>query len=206
MAIEFQEVTKIDDDFPASKMLEGYDQPAVIEEPTPVDDINVKVDPEKQEPTATDITDAEGRVPESVWRANPDKYFQRGAKKGLPRDKPATPMAKTSVSFNKEATTTIPGGVLINGAIFITFINFIIPYTIVTVNRWLTKEKMNVKDLKLTGEERRDIDPLMDATLKQLNIMGNPLVLLGICLVATYSMKFANAKLGMNEEPKEEKK
>ena len=48
----------------------------------------------------------------------------------------------------------------------------------------------------------------MDATLKQLNINGNPLILLCITLTASYAGKFMSVKLGkeIESETKEEKK
>lgn len=190
------------DDFPVDNLLSDYKDAATIVEP----ESTIKEE-QTTVPEPPPYTDSEGRVPESVWRANPEKYFQRGSKKGLPRDKP---FAKTSATYNTAATSSIPATMLINGALFLSVVNFVIPMIIITANNWLyPKEKMVLKDLKFTDSEKKEIDPLMDATLKQLNINGNPLVLLLIILTAGYAMKFIGKKVEFgvsSETDKEDKK
>lgn len=158
--------------------------------------------PAETEPINTETVNSElpPANPEN-WKGDP-RYYQRGEKKGTLRDKPYI-----KANYNHAATTTIPGSMLINGALFLMFINFIIPLIIVTTNNWLSpKEKMSVKDIRLTKEECKDIDPLMDATLKQLNIQANPWILLMLSLTAAYATKFVNRKMEIGIEnalPKE---
>lgn len=144
------------------------------------------------------------KATEGNWRGD-NRYYQSGKKAGQLRPDP-----KIKATYNHNATSNIPATMLINGALFLSVINFIIPMIIVTVNNYLTpKEKMGVKDLQLTKEEKKEIDPLMDATLKQLNIQANPLILLCITLVSSYAMKFVQKKLDFGSEEtetKEEKK
>jgi len=140
-------------------------------------------------------------VPDSNnWKGDP-RFYQRGSKKGTLREKPYV-----KATYNHAASTSIPATMLINGALFLSVINFIIPLLICTVNNYMSpKEKVTVKDLQLSKEEKKEIDPLMDATLKQLNIQGNPLILLSITLVSAYAMKFVNFKLVSKSENEEEK-
>ncbi len=172
-------------------LLSGYSSPKT-ETPAPVNE---------QEAPPAEINQEQFATP-----PNPDawigdkRYYQRGAKAGQLRP------GGVRATYNHNATSTIPATMLINGALFLSVINFIIPLTIVTINNWVSpKEKMTLKDLRLTNEEKKEIDPLMDATLKQLNIQGNPLILLMITLTAAYSMKFIGKKVDIETENLEAK-
>lgn len=164
-----------------------------------------KVEEVKQEETAeteTPVQEAELPPPDSNnWKGD-NRFYQRGSKKGTLRDKPYI-----KATYNTAATQSIPASMLVNGALFLMVINFIIPGIIVSVNNWLSpKEKMTMKDLQLTKDEKKEIDPLMDATLKQLNIQANPLFLLILTLTFTYSNKFISKKFETPGDEKETKK
>ncbi len=177
--------------------LGDYSEPKQVVSDTPIDN------PINQINTENPSDPINPTNPSSDWRNNPD-FYQTGKKAGQPRPN------RLNATYNRNASTTIPSSVLVNGAMFMGFINFVIPLIMVTANNWLSpKEKMEQKDLRLTNEDRKDIDPLMDATLKQLNIQGNPALLLAIALVGAYSMKFFNKKMAIGiekDEPKKETK
>ena len=173
-------------------LLSGYSTPKT-ETPAPVD--------ESEAPPAEINQDQFAPPPPDPANYIGDKrFYQRGAKAGQLRP------GGVRATYNHNATSTIPATMLINGALFLSVINFIIPLTIVTINNWVSpREKMTLKDLRLTNEEKKEIDPLMDATLKQLNIQGNPLILLMITLTAAYSMKFIGKKVDIETENMEAK-
>lgn len=169
-------------------ILAGYKE-AKIEEPIP------------QEHTSESIVQNLGEFndvkPENTdnWQGD-NRYYQTGKKAGQLRPKP-----RISAKYNHDATQSIPASQLVNGALFLAFINFIIPLAISGIHNWLNKKnKLAIKDLKLTNDEKKEIDPLMDATLKQLNINANPLILLIISLVGAYSVKYFNVTM-MFPEP-----
>lgn len=195
MAIEIETFEEVKTDTDFESMLGEY-KDAKIEAPQPNQETSESIvqnlgEPEKVVETPPDPT---------KWHGD-NRYYQTGKKAGELRPKP-----KITASYNHNATTSIPATMLVNGAMFLMVINIIFPLVIVAVNNWLSpKEKMTVKDLKLTKEEVKEIDPLMDATLKQLNINGNPFILLCITLVASYAGKFMAIKLGDDKEEKETK-
>ena len=165
------------------------DTPEKIDAETDVlnDALNSYTEPMQESQPVTDTPEPEN--PDS-WLGNP-AYYQSGKKRGQLRKSPSL-----RGSYNHAAETSIKGSLLINGALFLSIVNFIVPLLICTVNNWLNKkDKMTVKELQLDASEKKEIDPLMDATLKQLNITGNPLVLLSITLTAAYAMKFVNRKI-----------
>lgn len=194
MAIEFGSMST-ETDF----ALEDYKE-AMVEAPQPETSETI-VQNLGEESKPADEVNTEPAPDPNKWQGD-NRYYQTGKKAGQLRPKP-----KVSASYNMNATTTIPATMLINGALFLTVVNIIFPLVIVAVNNWLSpKEKMTVKQMKLTKEEQKEIDPLMDATLKQLNIAGNPLVLLIITLTASYAGKFMAVKLSSEENEEETKK
>lgn len=170
-------------------ILAGYKE-AKIEEPIPQEHTNENI--------VQNLGEASENLPPAIgdnWKGD-NRYYQTGKKAGQLRPKP-----RISAKYNHDATQSLPASQLINGALFLAFINFIIPLAISGIHNWLNKKnKLAIKDLKLTNDEKKEIDPLMDATLKQLNINANPLILLIISLVGAYSVKYFNVTM-MFPEP-----
>lgn len=174
-------------------LLSGYKE-AKIEEP-----IEPEHNPENIVQNLGESSEGLPPPDTNAWQGD-KRYYQTGKRAGQLRPN------RVTVKYNHDATTSIPASQLVNGALFLAFINFIIPLAISGVHNWFNKKnKLAIKDLKLTNDEKKEIDPLMDATLKQLNINANPLILLIISLVGAYSVKYFNVTMAFPEPETETK-
>lgn len=195
MGIEFGSLAKDETLPPASStdvenILASY-KDAKIENTTP---------PPADPPLPEGVNDAPGEHATGTtgeeWRNNP-AYYQTGKKAGQKR-----PERKgIDFTYNKDAKTEIKGSALITAAMFLTFIDIMIPLIIVGLNNWLSDTKISFSDLRMDDDVKKEINPIADATLKQLNIEGNPALLLGLMLSSTYTMNYFRAR-GLADEKK----
>lgn len=185
-----------------------YSEPAIEEtakepEQPPVQNLGPIDQPEQVKPSV----DENGRVSESVWRANPDKYYQRGSKKGLPREKPLI-YTEYKPSPNESELT----GDLIGGAMFISMIDLFLPGLIVLINNFVVKDKkdlIKMEEMQLSKETMKRLEPVADASLRRLKLRGDPTVWLFITMMGCYAIRFGQIKFERKLEeamkPKEEK-
>lgn len=178
-----------------------YSEPAietpVVQEPQQPPVQNLPKFEEQPKPAEHFLADDDGRVPESVWRSQPEKYYQRGSKKGLPR---TTPYVKPLVSVAYEPT---PGddeltGELIGGAMFITMIDLFLPGLFVLFNNWLLakdkKDCIKMEEMQLDDKTIKRLEPVADKSLRRLKLRGDPTVWLMITMLGCYAMKFGQIK------------
>lgn len=182
--------------------LSEYSEPVVIPQPepepvkSPIIDMGIPLDEPQAEETVSN---------EPAWKGNPE-YFQTGAKAGQKRQrKPRTRMQYTGAY--EESTISAD---IITGAMFISLVDLLIPMLFVTINNYLTGEKLKPTDLSLSAEQCRKLEPVADKAMSYIKLRGNPLIILGLTLLGMYSMQLVKAKMEykvkkMNENENEKK-
>lgn len=115
------------------------------------------------------------------------EYYVRGAKKGQPK-----PPSKSKPVV--QPPTQIQASVIISGALFITLVDTLMPMVICGLNNWLTKTKVDPDKMKMTESQRRDLVPIGDAVVKELNIQSSPSVLFLVSLVGIYGINFMSLR------------
>jgi hypothetical protein len=65
----------------------------------------------------------------------------------------------------------------------------------VTINNYLTGEKIKPTDLSLSAEQCRKLEPVADKAMSYIKLRGNPLIILGLTLLGMYSMQLVKAKM-----------
>lgn len=184
------------------ELLKQYDSPAV-ESPSLEDEPIIQRLPEepKPEPQPQD---------ETAWQGNP-LYYQSGKKQGQLRQ--LKPRGIT-VGYQPSSEPQEIGGDLISGAMFMSIIDMLIPGLIVVINNFLVKDKkdiLKISEMQLDEKQIKKLEPLTEATLKQIKLRANPSVLLIFTLLGLYSIQFAKIKFereldkAMNDKKKEEK-
>lgn len=184
--------------------LSEYKEPVIIPEPpteSPIIDMGIPpIDDDGPEVIQDNPVDNE-----PGWKGNPE-YFQTGAKAGQKRQrKPRTRMQYTGTY--EESTISAD---IITGAMFISLVDLLIPMLFVTINNYLTGEKLKPTDLSLSAEQCRKLEPVADKAMSYIKLRGNPLIILGLTLLGMYSMQLVKAKMEykvkkMNESENEKK-
>lgn len=192
MAIEFDETEQASEPqrlVVNESILSGYEQPKEVDAPEAIAPA-LDGDPKKE---------TEASVSQGSWEGNPE-YYQSGDKKGQKRNR------KIKATIDKNAVTSIPGSYIVTAAMFLMLVDTIIPMILVGLNNWVTDTKIDLEDVRLKREIRKEIEPLGDATLKQLNLTGNPGLMLILAMSCHYSWNFMLARVKAKNEPKIEKK
>ena len=69
---------------------------------------------------------------------------------------------------------------------------------IVTVNNTIDKNhKITVEKLRLKGSQKKELEPIAEEVMKQLELKANPILILLISLVSIYGLNFVNVKYGL---------
>lgn len=79
---------------------------------------------------------------------------------------------------------------VITGALFLLFIDFIIPNILCFFHNRISKKKMNPSILKLSDEQKKELEPIADEVAKQINFKGSPVAILAASLGAIYISNF----------------
>ncbi len=179
-------------------LLAGYSEPAKSIEPV--------IENNPTEPAPVQPSQTQPQVSEPVKSVDPNApygYYLRGKKKGLPR---TTPYFSAKNNYQPPATVTpvnpTLNATLIDGGLFLTLINLVIPLAITLANNHFSNDKVKPDQLKLTKDQIKDLDPICDAVMKQVSMTGNPMVLLLIGLFAAFGLNLMAAKLDSNYKPK----
>lgn len=119
------------------------------------------------------------------------QFYKTGKKAGQPKPNKGAKQSFTPppVSQPIQQGPTI-NSQLISGTLFITLIDVIIPVAISFIHNRFSKSKIESSALKLTPEQRKDLEPLCDQVVQQLNLRANPAILLAISLGGIYVMNF----------------
>lgn len=146
--------------------------------------INVIPEAETEKPLSNDTNDK--------------RYFYQSGKKAGQR-KPER-LVKKALQENGNALPpngTTLSGAFITGALALTFINLLLPLIICGLNNAFSKVKVDEALIKLSKEQKRELEPLYDAALKQLEFKGNPVTL---AIVATLGIMLMNFVMIRNME------
>lgn len=129
------------------------------------------------------------------------EYYKTGKKAGQPK-----PPKKVRVTYTPSQTPASLSGELLTGALFITLVDLIMPILMVGLNNRFSKQKIKVKDLQLTAAQQKELAPIADRVVKQINIEANPTMLLICSMLGIYGANFAVQKFGSNENKKQDEK
>lgn len=178
-----------------SDLFKNYDKPAIEtgntggEKPvnnTPASEypwLSVPATGNSTEPSAPKpfIThDPNGSLPKT-------EYYVRGPKKGQPK-----PASKSKPIVPQP--TTIQASSFLTGAILLSMVDLIIPMALVGLNNWRSKVKLKPDSIKMTDAQKRELSPIADAVLKEMNVNASPTTLLMIALLGVYVPTFLMVK------------
>ena len=178
-------------------LMNQYNKPAksievIIDKPT--EPTKVTVSPSNVPPV---VTPNSGADPDA-----PFGRYMKGKKKGQPRTSPYTgsnpkylPPPPAPV---QPAAPPALSGMLIDGGLFLTLVNLVVPMIIALGNNTFEKDKskhIKPEKLQLSKEQLRELDPLCDAVMKQISMTGDPKILLFIGLAAAYGLNFMAVKM-----------
>lgn len=83
----------------------------------------------------------------------------------------------------------------ITGAVFLMFVDFIIPELIAIINnKFSKKEKVDANLLRLTSEQRKQVEPIADNAMNAIKWKMHPGIILGVTMVGCYAMNLAVAR------------
>lgn len=98
----------------------------------------------------------------------------------------------------KKVEPSILTGDILTGAMFISLIDLALPMIIVTVNNTIDKNnKIAVDKLRLKASQKKELEPIAEEVMKQLELKANPILILIISLVSIYGLNFVNVKYGL---------
>lgn len=100
---------------------------------------------------------------------------------------PSDPDVKGSKKITVKADTVITGSMVL------LFINITIPGLIAAGhNKWNTKKYKHIsrKDLKLSKEQLRDIEPIADEFAKTIDLTAHPALLLGAAMISVFATSY----------------
>lgn len=186
----------------ASSLLSGYKDAKEETPPLPTTDDGAPVLP-GDKPSA-DTTSAGGA---ENWVGD-KRYFQTGPRAGQLRPNNGR---RVRASIDTNAVTQISGSYLITASMFLTIIDMLFPMLIVGANNLVSDVKVELNQVRLKKDNesgtdvKKDLEPLAQATLKQLNLQGNPLLLLIITLSCNWTWNLIAART-MNQKDKQQKK
>ncbi len=81
-------------------------------------------------------------------------------------------------------------GEVLTGALFLSLIESIMPLIIGVLNDKFDNKKVDVKKMRLTAGQRKELAPICDEVVKHLNIKANPIVLLVTSLIGIYGLNY----------------
>ncbi len=121
--------------------------------------------------------------------------YVKGKKAGQPRPKPRQYYGQQPVVQQLPAAPPKLSGMLIDGGLFLTLVNLVIPMLICVGNNYFSDKKIKPEKIQLSKEQLRELDPVCDAVMKQVSMTGNPMLLLFIGLFAAYGLNFMAVKI-----------
>lgn len=120
-------------------------------------------------------------------------YYVKGAKKGQRKPEAVIKQAlkdnPITVNTNTPLESTTLSGSIISGAIALTFINLLAPLIICGINNSFSKVYIDEEKIKLTKEQKKELEPIYDEALKYLQFKGNPVTL---AILATSGIMIMN--------------
>ena len=179
MSQETSEISNDVDDL--DEALAGY-QSAIEIEPEPIPEVEEESNPVQETPSET--TSPIGTT-EGDWRGNP-LYYQTGKKAGTLRKSlrhKSPPEKEMEIS-----------GTLISGAMFILLVDMLIPMLLTFANNSLSKKVINVEDIQMSSQQKKDLEPIGNEVVKYLTLRANPIWLMLIATTGIYGINLLAAR------------
>ncbi|MFA5297632.1 MAG: hypothetical protein WC389_05425 [Lutibacter sp.] len=132
-----------------------------------------------------DITENKETISETQEVPEPKKET-RGRKPGSKKTKIFAP--------EPEPLKTLAASDLISGALFLLFIDLLIPSIFVFANNRFSKKKIKVDKLRLTENQKNQLEPLANEAAKQIMLKGNPVTVFAFALISIYGLNFMMLK------------
>jgi len=148
-----------------------------------------------------DVTDKSTTTTQAQATVTPPigvDVYKTGKKAGQPR-KP-----RVTATFTPDQQPGSLSGELLTGALFLTLVDLLFPIIIVGINNRFTKDKIKASDLSLTEKQKKEIAPIADRVLKQINVQANPTLLLFLSVAGIYGANFFAFKM-MSSKPEDKK-
>lgn len=164
----------------------------MAKEKTIIDEKDV-IEPKKIETTSTDeIADYfkqfnKGATIETLEKDNQEATAQSVAEDSQPKKRRRRTKKKMIVS-----------GEILTGALFLTIIDMLLPMLIAIVNNYASKNKIKHEDLQLTREQQKQLEPIADEVMKEIEMNANPVAIMIIAMAGIYGMNFMAAKFNVN--------
>lgn len=178
----------------------NYSSAAIIEsKPEENDNSNAL---QSEEPTNTHLVSSlpQPNPAAPVDIEAPFGRFSNGKPRKSPQKNAPVNTQNAANAITADAATV--SGVLIDGAIFILMVDMVFPLAIALVNNYFSEDKINPERLKLTPEQRKQIEPIIDKVMKNITMTGNPFVILFFTLVTAYGVNFMAAKFDLDKPAK----
>lgn len=109
------------------------------------------------------------------------------------------PEKKVRKPRRKKADKMIISGEVLTGALFLIFVDMLLPMLIALANNAISKDKIEGKDLGLTATQRNQLEPVADAVMKEIEMKANPVAILIITMAGLYGMNFMVAKYKLSD-------
>lgn len=169
------------DNIDVSDLLSQYSAPMQEETPEPEMDAYIESPPGMAGELAHE------------WKGD-TRYYQRGQKAGQLRPN-AIP--------RKEMTL---GGDILDGAMFITLVDTLVPMIIALANNSFSKIKVDPDKMTLTDKQKKQLEPICEQVVKKLSLTADPTWLLIVALFSMYGIQFYSirqeAKQDYDNRPK----
>ncbi len=85
-------------------------------------------------------------------------------------------------------------GEILSGTLFLTLIESFMPILIGILNEQFDNKKVDIKKLKLTAGQKKELSPICDEVVKHFNITGNPVMLLIGSLIGIYGINYMSLR------------
>jgi len=105
-------------------------------------------------------------------------------------DEPLKSNDEPEIKDRKKRNKKMLNSSIISGALFLLFIDLVIPNLISLVNNKVSKKKITAELLKLSNDQRKELEPLADEVARLINLQGNPAMVLSLSLAAIYLSNF----------------
>lgn len=143
-------------------------------------------------------------TPQGTDPGAPYGRFKSGRKAGQPRPKPKTvPPGFIPAPAAPPAPEEVKlSGMLIDAGLFIALVDLAVPAAMVMANDLLGGEKVKVKDIQLTTEQKKQLEPIAQKMISELSLKGSPTAMFFLGLILSYGFNFMQAKFFMEETKK----
>lgn len=115
--------------------------------------------------------------PATGWQGNP-RYYQSGKKAG---------QLKPGRGFAKQVTLE---GNILDGAMFITLIDTIVPMLIAMANNSFSAIKVDPDKMMLTEKQKKMLEPICEKVVEKLAITADPVWVLVLSVLSLYGIQF----------------